>query len=121
MRRKIFYTSTSTSNTLPMKIVKFLLGLVLLGVVLTIAFFLFIYLVIFAAGFLGYWWWKTRALRKAMRNASQNAQQNQDVDSGYIIEGEVIRNTGNGQTVLLNELSRVHADSDIVHTIDQKK
>jgi ABC-type bacteriocin/lantibiotic exporter with double-glycine peptidase domain len=92
MRKRISYTSTSASSSLPMKVVKFLLGLVLLGVFLTIAFFLFIYLVIFAAAVFGYWWWKTRALRKSLREAAPSyTQQSHPAEDGLVIEGEVIR------------------------------
>lgn len=99
-----------------MKVVKSLLGLVVLGVILTIAFFLFVYTLIIAALFLGYWWWKTRTLRKNLRNAAQNyAQQRQATEAGYVIEGEVIRNTGNMPATLLGEVITVQTTVERTH------
>lgn len=54
--RRIFYTASSKPTSLPMEVVKFLVGLVAVGIFLTVAVFLFVYIVIFAALFLGYLW-----------------------------------------------------------------
>lgn len=75
-----------------MKVVKFLVGLIAVGIILTVAVFLFVYIVIFAALLLGYLWWRTRTLRKVLRNAAQsNAQQHNNYQGGYVIAGEVTR------------------------------
>lgn len=108
--RRIFYTASSKPTSLPMKVVKFLVGLVAVGIFLTVAVFLFVYIVIFAALFLGYLWWKTRTLRKILRNAAQsNAQQHNDYQGGYVIEGEAIRETEAVQTVLLGKVNNVQS------------
>jgi hypothetical protein len=46
------------------------------------------------ATLLGGWlWWKTRAVRREMREQMEHPAQQRPVD-GYIIEGEVVRETG---------------------------
>jgi len=90
-----------------MKVVRFLAGLVVVSIVVVLAAFLFVYIVIFAAVLLGYLWWRTRTLRKNLRNVSQDsAPQGSDSQGGYVIEGEVIRETRTVPTVLLGEVNK---------------
>jgi hypothetical protein len=56
--------ANSKPSSLPMKIVKVLLALTVVSLILIIAAVLFIYLAIGAAIVFGYFWWKTRHLRK---------------------------------------------------------
>ena len=104
-----FYTGSPQSQptSLPMKVVRLLVGLVVVSIIVILAVFLFVYIAIFAAVFLGYLWWKTRTLRKNLRNVSQgNAPQGSDSQGGYVIEGEVIRETRTVPTVLLGEVNK---------------
>ena len=69
-----------------MKVIKILLALIVLSLILILAAVLFVYIAIGAVLMLGYFWWKTRNLRKQMRSAPpQHSPQD-----GLIIEGEVI-------------------------------
>src|ERR1039458_8201760 len=81
--------SNRKPTSLPMKAVKIFLAIIVLGLILILAAVLFIYLAIGAVIVFGYFWWKTRNLRKQMRNA-QPQQSSQD---GLIIEGEVVCET----------------------------
>ena len=76
-----------------MKVIKILLTLTVVSLILIIAVVLFIYLAIGAAIVFGYFWWKTRSLRKQMRSAPQYHQQQQSPQDELIIEGEVISET----------------------------
>ena len=69
-----------------MKVIKILLIFIVLSLILILAAVLFIYIAIGAAFMFGYFWWKTRNLRKQMRNIPPQ----QSPQDGLIIEGEVI-------------------------------
>ena len=98
---RIIFPLSSPHTSLFQKIIRLLVGLVVIGVALTIAAFLFVYIVVFAVAILGYLWWKTRKLRQAIRNASQRSSvQDSDAQGGNVIEGEVIRETRIISTVL---------------------
>ena len=94
-----------------MKILRILVGLIVLGVILTAAFFLFIYLATFVAVFLGYWWWKTRALRKHLHSALQQQATRQQFaqDAENVMEGEVVGETG--QRITLPEAKVIYHKS----------
>ena len=72
-----------------MKVIKIFLTLIIAGLILILAAVLFVYIAIGAAIFFGYFWWKTRGLRKQMRNSPPQ----QSPPDGVIIEGEVICET----------------------------
>ena len=98
---RIILPLSSPHTSLLQKSIRILVGLVVIGLVLTIAAFLFVYIVIFAVAVLGYLWWKTRKLRKAIRNASRRSSvQDSDIQGGNVIEGEVIREANITPTVL---------------------
>jgi ABC-type bacteriocin/lantibiotic exporter with double-glycine peptidase domain len=69
-----------------MKVIKILLTLIFLCLILILAAVVFIYIAIGAALMFGYFWWKTRNLKKNMRSA-QHQHSPQD---GLTIEGEII-------------------------------
>jgi len=69
-----------------MNVIKILLTLIVLSLILILAAVLFIYIAIGAVLMFGYFWWKTRNLRKQMRSAPSR----QSAQEGLIIEGEVI-------------------------------
>ena len=81
--------ANSKPSSLPMKIIKILLTLIVVSLILVLAAVLFIYLAIGAAIVFGYFWWKTRSLRKQMRSAPPQ----QSPQDGLTIEGEVICET----------------------------
>jgi uncharacterized protein YneF (UPF0154 family) len=72
-----------------MKFIKILLTFLILSLILVLAVVLFIYIAIGAAFVFGYFWWRTRNLRKNMRSAPPQ----QSPEDGLIIEGEVIYGT----------------------------
>ena len=72
-----------------MKVITILLTLIVVGLILVLAAVLFIYIAIGAAFVFGYFWWKTRNLRKKMRSAPPQ----QSPQDELIIEGEVICET----------------------------
>jgi Flp pilus assembly protein TadB len=80
-------------STQPQSLLGKLLTLSLGAVFLVLAFmFSLVVLAVVAVGGLLLWgwvWWKTRALRKQMREQGQQPP----ASEGYIIEGEVIRET----------------------------
>jgi hypothetical protein len=77
-------------TSLPVKVAKILVALIIMSLVLILAAVLFIYIAIGAVMIFGYFWWKTRALRKQMRSYGPNAPPKQN---GLIIEGEVIHDS----------------------------
>jgi O-antigen/teichoic acid export membrane protein len=77
-------------TSLPMKVVKILVALIIVSLALILAAVLFVYIAIGAAIVFGYIWWKTRSLRKQMRNHAPSSPPQQN---GLVIEGEVIRET----------------------------
>lgn len=108
--RRILYTASSKPTRLPMKAIKFMVGLVVGSIIFILMAFLFVYIAIFVAAFLGYLWWKTRALRKNLCNAAQsNAPQGSDLQGGFVIEGEVIRETEAVPAVLMGEESNMQS------------
>ena len=105
---RFIFTSTPQPTRLFNRIFQILVGLAMFGIILTIAAFLFIYIAIFAAAVFGFLWWKTRKLRKNIRNASKkNAVYGDDTQGGYVIEGEIIRETSTVPTVLLDEVTEL--------------
>jgi heme O synthase-like polyprenyltransferase len=91
-----FLHHTMNSNrkpvSLPKKLFRIFLALLVVSLVLLLAAVLIIYIAIGATIVFGYLWWKTRGIRKQMRNAQaqQSAQAAQD---GLVIEGEVVGHT----------------------------
>ncbi len=95
MQLKFLHHTMSVNRkptNLPMKVVKVLLALILVSLVLILAAVLFVYIAIGAALVFGYFWWKTRSIRKQMRSA-QSQQSSPSTQYGLVIEGEVIRET----------------------------
>lgn len=84
-------------NTQPQSLLGKVLTLVLGAAFLVLAFmFSLVALAVVAVGgtmLWGWLWWKTRAIRKQMREQSP-----QTATEGYIIEGEVIRETDESAT-----------------------
>jgi len=87
----LHYTANSDRKptSLPMKVIKIFLTFIIVSLILILAAALFIYLAIGAAFVFGYFWWKTRNLRKKIRSAPPQ----QSPQDGLIIEGEVICET----------------------------
>lgn len=81
-------------NQPPKSLAGKLLSLILGAAFLVLAFmFSLVALAVVAVGGLAVWgwlWWKTRAIRKQMREQGPMAA---PADEGYIIEGEVVRET----------------------------
>jgi predicted negative regulator of RcsB-dependent stress response len=97
-------------TSLPMKVVKVLLALFIVSLVLVLAAVLFIYIAIGTAFVFGYFWWKTREVRKQMRSA-QSQQSSPSTQDGLVIEGEVIR-----ETKVTTEDARSYSDApDKIH------
>ena len=95
MQLKFLHHTMSANRkptSLPMKVVKVLLALIIDSLVLVLAAVLFIYIAIGAALVFGYFWWKTRSIRKQMQSA-QSQQSSPSTQDGLVIEGEVIRET----------------------------
>lgn len=110
---RFIFTSSSQSSSLFQKVIRILVVLVVVGVVLTIAAVLFVYIAIFAAVVFGYWWWKTRNLRKSLRSASEGRmEQDSFTQGGNVIEGEIIRDSSAVPTVLLGEVTKIHTTSE---------
>lgn len=69
--------------------------IVLFGLALTFSVVLFAVVVTVGVVFLGYAWWKTRALRKAMREAQERTGNpttpGTTSSTGIVLEGEVLR------------------------------
>ena len=93
-----------------MKIIKFILGLIVLGIVAILSVVLFVYLAAIAAAVLGYLWWKTRSLRKNLRNALQARPPDLPTD-GFVIEGCVIREADNAPLALTNSCCNARVDA----------
>jgi hypothetical protein len=96
--RFIFASSSQPATTLQ-KIIRILVGLVVVAVVLTIAAFLFVYITISAVAVLCYWWLKTR------NTSEDRTTQAMDMQGGNVIEGEIISDSSTVPTVLLGEVT----------------
>ena len=90
-----FDPSGRPSRSLLERIVGVLLGLVALGATLFFSAVVFIILAIAGLAVWGYFWWKTRALRKQIREQMQAQSVEppdlEPMEKGEVIEGEVIR------------------------------
>jgi ABC-type bacteriocin/lantibiotic exporter with double-glycine peptidase domain len=71
---------------LAIQIFKLIVALIVIGITVVLAATLFIYLLIGAVLVFGYFWWKTRALRREMKNRASPSVKDENT-----IEGEVIR------------------------------
>ncbi len=74
-----------TQFTMPKNILSLLAGAVLLILGFMLSAVIFLVIAVIGLGLWGYFWWKTRALRKAMK-----ASMPREESDGQIIEGEVI-------------------------------
>ena len=83
---------------------------------MTVAVVLFVYIAIFVAVFLAYWWWKTRTLRKNLRDAAQSySQPSHAPEGGYLIEGEVIREAVNVPKGVVVDVIAVQESVEVSH------
>ena len=93
-----FDPSGKPSQNLVSRIIGALVGVVVLGVALMFSAVVFVGLAIAALAFWGYFWWKTRALRRQMQEQMRNqeyqggeSQPREPARDGNVIDGEAVR------------------------------
>ncbi len=84
--RKYATNRKTTQLNLAIQLFKLIFAIILLGITVILAATLFIYLLIGTLIVLGYFWWKTRTLRREIKMRTRQAFNDENTIEGEIIE-----------------------------------